>query len=177
MKPFLALIDALDAARVRFVLIGVAGANYYAPRGGATFYTQDRDLFLPLDAVNLLAAWSACERTGFEMTTSSTPLDRPRDHWLAEQVISRRALTTGVLEGAPPVDLTLIMAGFEFEDVWRERRVFVDEGLNIPVARLLHIVESKARAGRAKDHYFLTAHGAELSRLMPADDPPRTQPE
>jgi hypothetical protein len=32
------------------VLIGVAGANYYAPAAAAAFVTQDRDLLLPLRA-------------------------------------------------------------------------------------------------------------------------------
>lgn len=34
------------------------------------------------------------------------------------------------------VDLSLVMAGFGFETVWTERRVFVVDGVDIPVARL-----------------------------------------
>lgn len=49
------------------------------------------------------------------------------------------------------VDLSLVMAGFDFETVWAERRIFMVEGVDIPVARLRHIVESKAAAGRLKD--------------------------
>ena len=37
------LTRALHERSVRFVLIGVAGANYYAPAGSASFTTKDRD--------------------------------------------------------------------------------------------------------------------------------------
>jgi hypothetical protein len=44
---FTALVAALLERRVRFVVIGVWAANYYAPSGGAVFHTEDRDhLFL-----------------------------------------------------------------------------------------------------------------------------------
>jgi len=38
---------------VRYVLIGVSGANLYGPAGQAVFTTEDFDLFLPLDPDNL----------------------------------------------------------------------------------------------------------------------------
>ena len=47
MDPFTALAGALSAAEVRCLVIGVWGANYYAPSGNAMFMTLDRDLFLP----------------------------------------------------------------------------------------------------------------------------------
>lgn len=54
---FQPLVRELTARGVRFVLIGVAGANYFAPAAGAVFTTQDRDLFLPLDPENLMRAY------------------------------------------------------------------------------------------------------------------------
>jgi hypothetical protein len=62
------------------------------------------------------------------------------------------------------------MAGFEFENVWNERGHFVVEGVEIPVARLTHIVESKAAAGREKDRLFLATHAEALGQLL---DPPK----
>jgi hypothetical protein len=43
------LAGALHEHSVRFVLIGVAGANYYAQGGATLFTTEDRDVFLPSD--------------------------------------------------------------------------------------------------------------------------------
>jgi hypothetical protein len=58
------------------------------------------------------------------------------------------------------------MAGFDFETVWNERRLFIVDAVEIPVARLAHIVESKAAAGREKDRLFLATHADALRQLL-----------
>jgi hypothetical protein len=155
----------LTAHRVRFVLIGVAGANYFAPGGAAIFTTQDRDLFLPPDADNLMRAWDACEGAGLSLWSSNEPLDSPHDRFIADAVVARRALVRAT-RGDLQIDLTLVMAGFDFETVWNERRMFIVDGVDIPVARLTHIVESKAAAGREKDRLFLATHAEALRQLL-----------
>ena len=49
---------------VRYVLIGVSGANLYGPGGQAVFVTDDIDLFLPPDTDNLVQARASCEDAG-----------------------------------------------------------------------------------------------------------------
>jgi hypothetical protein len=169
MDRFAALAGALRERDVRFVVIGVWGANYFATLSGTVFTTQDRDLLLPLDPENLLRAWEVCESCGFALWSGPEPLDTPHDRLVAEAVVGRRALVRAVL-GELQVDLSLVMAGFDFETVWNERRVFVDGGVEIPVARLTHIVESKAAAGREKDRLFLATHAEALRQLL---GPPR----
>jgi hypothetical protein len=132
--PFATLIKNLQSRNVRYVVIGVWGANYYSPGGAATFRTRDRDLFLPPDPSNLAHAWQACEES-----------DVPRDL---------------------DVNLTLVMPGFEFEEVWQERRTFIVDGVDVPVARLLHIVKSKEAANRDKDRLFLATHEEALRQLL-----------
>ena len=117
----------LAARSVRYVLIGVSGANLYGPAGQAVFTTKDVDLFLPPDADNLVRAWSACENVPLELWLGDEPLDSPRDKWLAGRVIERRALTTAKGTKDLLIDLTLVMKGFEFESVWKERRDFLIE--------------------------------------------------
>ena len=68
------------------------------------------------------------------------------------------------------VDLTLVMAGHEFEAVWNERRGFEVESEQIPVARLLHIVTSKHAAGRNKDILFLATHRDALEQLLKREE-------
>ena len=69
------------------------------------------------------------------------------------------------------------MAGFQFEQVWKERRFFRAEGIEIPVARLTHIVQSKAAAGRDKDRLFLATLADELEHLDEIDRaPPMVEP-
>jgi hypothetical protein len=46
----------------------------------------------------------------------------------------------------------------------------VVEGVRVPTARLLHIVESKQAAGRPKDLLFLTTHRDALEQLLKKPD-------
>lgn len=46
------------------------------------------------------------------------------------------------------------------------RPKFLVEGVELPVARLLHIVESKHAAGRDKDRLFLATHKHALEQLL-----------
>ena len=166
VEGFPDLIRLLGERQVRFVVIGVAGGNYYAHAANVIFTTQDYDLFLAPDPENLLSAWGVCETVGLSLWSGSEPLDMPRDRWLAEQVVKRRLVVRATDGRGLDVDLTLVMAGFDFETVWKERRVFVVEGVDIPVARLRHIVESKAAAGRDKDRLFLATHAEALRDLL-----------
>jgi hypothetical protein len=164
--PLAPVARALLARSVRFVVIGVSGANLYGPTGQAIFATDDFDLFLPPDPDNLVNAWAACDDAGFELWLTDEPLDRPRDRWLAERMVERRALTRVTGPEDLLVDLALVMAGYDFEAVWPERRDFVIEGAAIPVARLLHIITSKHAAGRDKDRLFLATHRDALEQLL-----------
>jgi len=164
--PFLRVLRALHAHSVRFVVIGVWGANYYSPGGAASFPTRDRDVFLPPDPSNLLEAWVACDEAGLALWVGAEPLDLPRDDDLARRVVERSVLVRATGPGDLEVDLSLVMAGFDFEAVWRERRVFQVEGVDIPVARLLHIVKSKEAANRDKDRLFLATHEEALRQIL-----------
>ena len=148
------------------MIIGVGGANYYAQAASASFVTLDRDLFLPPDPANELLAWHACLSAGLGLWCGDDPLDKPRDEFLAEQIVSRRALVRATDGKGLEVDLTLVMAGFEFEAIWRRRKVFLSGDVEIPVARLRDIVASKAQAGRPKDRLFLATHEEALKELM-----------
>lgn len=170
VDPFTSLAGALSMEKVRYLVIGVWGANYYAPAGCAMFTTLDRDLFLPADPANLLAAWRVCESAGFALSSGMEPLDMPRDVALARAVVERRALVRAADGAGTDVDLSLVMGGHEFETVWAARRIFEVEGIAIPVARLAHIVESKAAADREKDRLFLATHRAALESMLSGDE-------
>ena len=165
MDDFVALVRALLERGVRFVVIGVWGANFFASEAGAVFTTEDRDLFLPPDAVNLLRAWEACEAAGLALWSGREPLDTPHDRVTADAVVARRALVRAS-RAELQVDLSLVMGTFDFDTVWQQRRLFLVEGVELPVARLSHIIESKAAAGREKDRLFLATHADALRQLL-----------
>ncbi len=159
-------MSALSREPARYVLIGVAGVNYYAISGATLFTTKDRDLFLPPDPENLLTVWRTIEAQGLQLWAGAEPLGKPLDHLLADRVVERKALTKATDDHGLEVDLTFVMAGFDFEQVWNEQRVFRVEDVEIPVARLTHIVASKAKANRPKDRLFLETHAEALKDLM-----------
>lgn len=167
--PFTRLLDEFHRGGIRFIVIGVWGANYYARTSAALFTTEDRDLLLPLDPANMLGAWRIAVAHGFGLFAGTEPLDEPRDAGLARRIVDARALVSAVNAEGLQVDLSLVMEGFDFKTVWRERRTFEVDGVTIPVARLRHIVESKAATGREKDRLFLAAHADAIRDLM-ADD-------
>lgn len=170
MASFPALVGALNRRGVRFVLIGVWGANFHAQDTSALFTTLDYDLFLPPSADNLLEAWRACDEIGSSLQAGGEPLDTPRDRALAAAVIRRRASVRVVGPDELAVDLSLVMTAFEFEAVWDERRVFLVEGEELPVARLSHIIRSKAAANRPKDRLFLATHADALRQMLDGDE-------
>lgn len=96
----------------------------------------------------MLDAWIAAAEVGFELWAGDEPLGRPLDLYLARRVIAGETLTEATHRDGEQIDLMLKMAGFDFETVWRERRIFRLGDLEIPVARLLQVVESKAAADR-----------------------------
>ncbi len=170
--PLSPLAGELHQRGVRYVLIGVSGANLYGPAGQAIFTTDDIDLFMPPDADNLVGAWRACEAAALELWLGDEPLDQPRDRWLAERVIERRTLTRVTGPNALLVDLTLVMKGFDFETVWDARRDFLIDGVPVPTARLLHKVESKQATGCDKDKLFLATHFDALQQLLKKPEEP-----
>lgn len=166
MSGFAPLARALAERDVRYLLIGVSGVNLHAHASGVVFHTQDRDVFLPPEADNLARAWQACEACDLELLAAGGPLETPRDLELAERVVARKASTRATNGEDLQVDLSLEMAGFAFDDVWRERVTFELLGVEVPVARLLHIVSSKAALGRSKDRLFLATHAEALRELL-----------
>ena len=170
MEPLPALAAALNQAGVRYLMIGVSGANFWARSGHTIFSTRDHDLLLPLDAENALRAWDAAEARGLELFVGDEPLDRPRDRLLADRIVERRALVRATDGRGFDVDFTLVMAGFDFESVHDRRRTFLVDGVPVPVARLRDIVASKAATGREKDRLFLAAHAEALRSLIEEEE-------
>ena len=152
------------------MLIGVWGANFHAPNGSAVFATLDYDLFLPPDPDSVLEVWRVCDDLGLSLQAGGEPLHTPRDRPLAQAVADRRALIRATEPSGLTVDFTLVMTAFDFEPVWDERRIFLVDGVEVPVARLSHIIRSKAATGREKDRLLLATHAEALRHMLDTDE-------
>jgi len=62
------------------------------------------------------------EACGLDLFCGDEPLDCPRDLFLAERIVERRALVRATDHAGFDVDLTLVMADFDFEPVFARRR-------------------------------------------------------
>ena len=165
MRQLTRLLEEFLRRQVRYAAMGVWAANHYAHSPAGVVSTLDTDLFLPSDPANLLEAWRAAESVGLELWCGDEPLDRPRDSVLAHAVVHRRALTRGVGEDELLVDFSLVMAGFAFEQIRPACRHFQIDGIDVVVASLVHIVQSKAAVGRLKDIAYLATLDEELRNL------------
>ena len=166
---FAAVVASLHARQVRFTLIGVWGANFHTVDASALFDTPDYDLFLPLDPDNLLRACQVAQALGLGLRTDGGLLDAPRDADQARAVVDQHAVTHATAS-AMAINLRLNMAAFAFEPVWEERRTFLLEGVEIPVARLSHIIRSKAATNRETDRHFLATHAEVLRQMLDGDE-------
>jgi hypothetical protein len=168
---FAAVVASLHRQQVRFTLVGAWGANFHTLDASTLFATPDYDLFLPLDPENLLRAWQVAEASGLVLQTDGGLLDAPRDRDadLARAVVDRHAVTRATAS-VLAINLRLIMAAFAFEPVWEERRTFLLDGVEIPVARLSHIIRSKAATNREKDRCFLATHAEVLRQMLDGDE-------
>ena len=170
--PLAPLARRLGERHVRYVLIGVSGANLYGPGGQAVFTTDDVDLSYPSIPTT---SFRRGPRARTPHWTCGSPTSRSIDHvTVGSQSASSSGATLTRATGPDDlmVDLTLVMKGFEFDQVWAERRTFVIEGVDVPTARLRHIVESKHATGRDKDKLFLATHKDALEQLLKPPDRP-----
>jgi len=170
---FRSLVAALHAVQLRFVVIGVWGANFHASSAAAVFATPEYDLFLPPEPDTWLEAWRVCAALGLSLRADDDSLTTPPDRVQAEAVVTAGTqVRASVLSGpsALMVDLMPVMTAFEFEPVWDERRVFVMDGVEVPVARLSHIIRSKAATNRDQDRLFLSTHAATLRQMLDGDE-------
>jgi hypothetical protein len=166
---FAACVEALHAQQVRFTLIGAWGANFHTVDASVLFATPDHDLFLPSDPDNLVRAWEVAAALGLSLWGAEDPFDASPDVNLARAVVDRRALTRATTS-AMTINLRLVMTAFAFEPVWEERRTFLMDGVEIPVARLSHIIRSKAATNRDKDRLFLARHAEILRQMLDGDE-------
>lgn len=90
VRKFSEVVAALSTAGVRFVVMGVWGANYYA--AGTLFVTQDQDLFLPPDSANWRDARCRSEREqGLDVPeVRERAPERRRNHQLAQVAAHQR---------------------------------------------------------------------------------------
>lgn len=149
MDPtFLQVLAALEAARVRFLVVGGVAVVLH----GVLRVTADLDLVIELQPDNLLSAIQALETLGFQprLPVAATELANPtiRSAWVAERNL--KVFSFWHPRNHRVVDV-FVEEPFHFDAAW-SRRVDVDLRTTVVhVAAVEDLIMMKQVAGRAKD--------------------------
>ena len=149
--PYRTVIQRLNRLGVRYIVVGMAGINYYAATPRETFATMDYDLLLEPTLVNVERALRGLRALGFTVGTADgavTPAD------LRRVVRQRRTLIATTTDGLM-VELLLGVSGYPFSELARDARTFTVRGVPVRVGRLAQLLHSKRLADRPKDRAFL----------------------
>ena len=149
--PYQAVVKAFNRVGVRYVVVGMAGINYYARQPAEAFGTMDYDLFLEPTLGNIQKALRQLERLEFSLGTLRGRFVL-RD--LPAIVRDRRTLVATTSDGLM-VELLLAVSGFTFTEMAKDAKTVVVHGTPIRVGRLTHLLKSKQLANRPKDRDFL----------------------
>ncbi|MBI3088063.1 MAG: hypothetical protein HYY91_04175 [Candidatus Omnitrophica bacterium] len=149
--PYQAVLRRFNRLGVRYVVVGMAGINYYAANPAETFATLDYDLFLEPTLENVGRAVRGLTTLGFTLGTAEGRLDPRR---LRIVVRDQRTLVATTPDGLS-VELLLRVSGYPFSELAKDARTFSVRGVPVRVGRLAKLLRSKQLAGRPKDRAFL----------------------
>ena len=156
--PYQAVLRRFNRLGVRYVVVGMAGINYYATNAAETFATLDYDLCVEPTLENVERAMRGLAALGFTLGTAAGAVGF-RD--LRAVVRRRRTLIATTMDGLM-VELLLQVSGYPFSELAKDARTFSVRGVPVRVGRLTKLLRSKQLAGRPKDRAFLKRYRALL---------------
>jgi hypothetical protein len=162
LDPFASALLLLARTGVEFVIVGVAGINFYARDASELVVTGDLDLLVAPRTDTLRSALAALGAEGFRFEAGGEPfLDFSDESVLARIVEAGANVVARSPEGAH-LDLMLSMAGFRFDELAPDAESFRMGELVVRVGRLEKLLRSKELAGRRKDIEFLRLYASRL---------------
>jgi hypothetical protein len=166
-SDFVAALSALARARVDFVVVGVAGINFYARDPSEAVATLDLDVLLEPEVAVVRAAVTALGRIGFGFTAGGEPFVDVDDDQALTAIVRQQATLTARNTAGTQLDLMLAITGARFEDLAADAVEFRLAGVTVRVGRLARLLRAKEAAGRPKDRAFLQAFKARSKRGRP----------
>lgn len=156
--PYLAVLQRFNRLGVRYVVIGMAGINYYAKSPAEAFASMDYDLFVDPTLRNVGQALQGLRALGFQLATAEGPF---RDDAVKQLVRDQRTVVATTPDGLM-VELLLKVSGYPFSELARDAATFTVRGVPVRVGRLRKLLRSKYLAGRPKDRQFLRRYWTQL---------------
>ena len=156
--PYRAVIQQFNRSGVRYVVVGMAGINYYARNPSETFATLDYDVFLDPTLRNVEQALRCLKALSFTVGTATGALAAAD---LKGVVRDQRTIVATTAEGVT-IELLLRVSGYPFSDLAKDAATFTVRRVPVRVGRLTKLLRSKKLAGRSKDRQFLRRYQALL---------------
>lgn len=153
-------LTALAESGVEFVLVGVAGINFYARTPAMAFATLDLDVLLEPTVANLRAALRALDARGYRLEAGGEPFHDLDDDSILARVVGRGVALSAVHEAAGQLDLMLSISGYTYPELAEDASSFRVDDFTVRVGRLEKLLRSKQESGRPKDLEFLRAFAA-----------------
>ena len=134
-RDFKEFLNLLNTAKIEYLLIGGYAVGLY----GHVRPTKDMDVWVSVDDANLERLANALVQFGFPRSSLPQPL-------FTEQ-------KTVLRMGMPPNRLEVLssIAGVNFADCHRRRRMMEIEGLQVPVIAYEDLKANKLATGRPRD--------------------------
>jgi len=170
MRPQYEFIDALHRAEVRHLLVGAAGANYWAFDGSQVFSLPVHEFLVEPDPIALRAAWDALQQLGYTLREGTERIADPHAPGFAESVAHEGRSTTGYrMRDRMLVEIHTAFAGLTFEELWNARRTFRAGELALEVARLGHILDELWQRDRSGDHLIVSTWSQGMHDMLEPD--------
>jgi hypothetical protein len=157
--PYSELIDRFNKEAVKYVVIGMAGINYYASNAQETFSTQDFDIFIKPAIPNVKKAVSIVGGLGYNVTINpggrqDIAADARKE--TIEDAVRRKGTIIACDAYGVMFELILAVSGYNFDQMEKDAAIFIAAGVPIKVAKLNKLLMSKKAADRDKDKLFLS---------------------
>lgn len=142
------IFKALNDNNVKYLVIGGAAVNLH----GYVRVTHDLDLFIALDESNIKKFAAAMRTLNFK---PKVPVEieelgdiKKREKWVKEKNMKVFSLVD--IDTDDIIDI-MIMDYLQFDESYKEKKVVIIKGMEIPLASIKDIIKLKEIAGRAKD--------------------------
>lgn len=150
-NPYRDMIEELNKEKVDYVLIGMAGINFYARSAADSFVTYDHDLFLRPTIRNVGKALAVFRKCGYKTLTVDGAISERN---LADALRLKKTIIAANQDGIV-FEILSAVSGFVFHQMADDASIFSDDGVLVRVGKLQKLLASKKAAGRQKDLQFL----------------------
>lgn len=164
-NPYNEILKKFSRERIKYLVIGVSGINYYAKEPGTMFSTLDCDILVKPEGKNIFSALKILKKNGYQMEINSEPIVSV-DNWLAKKIIKHQAVIVGKKDNSLRIDLVINGGRIPYGEWEKGKKRFIVDDVKINVGDLGHLIRAKENSNREKDRKFLQLYKIQLKEML-----------